>query len=137
MKPAKSFKVFGEAVDLLVDSAMSKSAAAALIQTCNPGGGPPPHRHTYEDETFTVLEGDFEFLQEGKWTPLSVGDVIFAPRGHIHTFRNAGTTVGRVLIFVSPSGLETYLQEIGPLSPATDMPKIIEISDRYGITFHP
>ncbi|WP_158945806.1 dimethylsulfonioproprionate lyase family protein [Granulicella sp. S190] len=136
MKPVTTFKVFGEDVDVLVDAAMSRDNATVLIQTMHPGGGPPPHKHTNEDETFTVLEGDFEFLQEGEWTPLRVSEVIFAPRGHIHSFRNSGTTVGRVLIFVSPGGFERYLQEIGPLSPANDMPKIIEISNRYGITFH-
>jgi mannose-6-phosphate isomerase-like protein (cupin superfamily) len=136
MKPVASFKVFGEDNDLFVNSAMSQGASAVLIQTTSPGGGPPPHMHRNEDETFTVLEGEFEFLQDGEWTLLPVGQVLFAPRGHIHTFRNSGASVGKILVYVSPAGFEKYLQEIGPLSPANDMPKILEISERYGITFH-
>jgi mannose-6-phosphate isomerase-like protein (cupin superfamily) len=136
MKPVTSFKVFGEDNDIFVNSAMSHGASSVLIQTTSPGGGPPPHKHTKEDETFTVLEGEFEFLQDGQWTSLPVGQVLFAPRGHIHTFRNSGASVGKILVFVSPGGFEEYLQEIGPLSPAADMPKILEISERYGITFH-
>ena len=40
------------------------------------------------------------------------------------------------MIVITPGGFERYLQEIGGYSPATDMPKIIEISNRYGITFY-
>jgi hypothetical protein len=32
--------------------------------------------------------------------------------------------------------LENYLEEISVYSPAADMPKILEISERYGIAFH-
>ena len=28
-----------------------------------PGGGPPPHIHHREDETFQILEGDFELTE--------------------------------------------------------------------------
>jgi hypothetical protein len=40
------------------------------------------------------------------------------------------------MVSVTPGGFENYLQEIGIYSPATDMAKIIEISNRYGITFY-
>jgi hypothetical protein len=56
-------------------------------------------------------------------------------RGSVHTFRNVGDTVGRVLIFVTPSGLEKYLEEISPLRVPEDMPRLVEISARYGIAF--
>ena len=72
----------------------------------------------------------------GEWHTLVPGEAAFAPRGSIHTFRNSGKTIGRVLIVVTPGGFEKYLEEIGAYSPATDMAKIIEISNRYGITFY-
>ncbi len=136
MKFAKSLRVFGDPVDFLVTAPMSQGTASVLIHTAEPGGGPPPHMHTKEDETFTVLEGEFELLIDGTWVKLPVGEVAFAPRGNVHSFRNSGTTTGKILTFVSPGGFENYLEEIGPLSPATDMAKILEISARYGITFH-
>ena len=65
------------------------------IQTSPPGGGPPPHRHSKEDEYFSVLEGRFELLIEGE----SKFDVKrrdrFAPRNHWHTFRNVGESDGQ------------------------------------------
>ena len=137
MPPIKTFKVFGEPVDVLVNAATSNGVSAVTIQHVPPGGGPPPHSHTHEDETFYNLEGDFEFLHEGEWHPLGVGETVFGPRGSIHTFRNAGKTIGRILVFITPAGLEDYLEEISFYSPATDMPKILEISKRFGVTFYP
>ena len=31
-----------------------------------PGGGPPPHIHHREDETFQILEGEYEWTVGGK-----------------------------------------------------------------------
>jgi hypothetical protein len=40
-----------------------------------------------------------------------------------------------MLIFVSPAGLEKYLEEISPLSVPDDMRQVLAISERYGISF--
>jgi quercetin dioxygenase-like cupin family protein len=135
MKPIKTFSVFGDPVDVLVNGEMSNGASSVIVETVVPGGGPPPHSHAKEDETFIALEGDFEFFGDGQWHPVAKGEPVFGPRGVVHTFRNAGTTWGRMLIFIAPAGLESYLEEISPYSPATDMPKILEISERFGLTF--
>ena len=136
MSSIKAFTVFGDRVGVFVDSSMSNGLSSTLVQEVHPGGGPPPHSHTKEDETFVVLDGDFELLMDGQWHPLVSGEAAYARRGSIHTFRNSGKTIGRLMIMVTPGGFEKYLQEIGGYSPAMDMPKIIEISNRYGITFH-
>jgi quercetin dioxygenase-like cupin family protein len=136
MSHLKSFIVFGERIDVLIDSAMSNGASAAIVQHVPAGGGPPPHSHAKEDETFTVLEGDFEVFRNGQWHPLAKGEVAYGQRGGVHTFRNIGTAPGQVLIFIAPAGLENYLEEISHYSPPADMPKILEISDKYGITFY-
>ncbi len=136
MSPIKTFRVFGERVDVLIDTATSNGASATVVQHVPPGGGPPPHSHKNEEETFTVLEGDFEILSEGKWSPLANGLAAYSKRGSIHTFRNTGATPGRIMVFITPGGFENYLEAISPFSPATDMPKILEISDKHGITFH-
>jgi quercetin dioxygenase-like cupin family protein len=136
MSPLKSFIVFGERIDVLIESATTNGASATIIQHVPPGGGPPPHSHAKEDETFTVLEGDFEVFRDGQWHPSAKGEAAYGPREGIHTFRNIGTTPGSVMIFITPGGLENYLEAISIYSPAVDMPKILEISEKYGITFH-
>ena len=69
-------------------------------------------------------------------TSLAKGEVAYGQRGGIHTFRNVGSIPGRVLIFITPAGFESYLEAISVYSPAADMPKILEISGQYGITLH-
>ncbi|WP_263367643.1 cupin domain-containing protein [Edaphobacter bradus] len=135
MQPIKSLNILGEKVDILVDGAMTNGASVTVIQTTRPGGGPPPHSHTREDETFTVLEGDFEILSDGQWIKAPVGEVFFAPRGGVHTFRNAGTTTGRILVFISPAGMEGFFEKISGLTTA-DLPKILEAFAEYGLSLH-
>jgi hypothetical protein len=71
----------------------------------------------------------------GEWHKLAPGESAYAPRGSVHTFRNAGATGGTLLVFVTPGGFENYLEEISVLSIPDDMPQLLAISERYGITF--
>lgn len=135
VNPPKTFQVFGEPVEVLVSGGMTGGLSATLTQTSPPGGGPPPHSHAREDETFFVLEGDYEFLQDGAWRKIEPGLAIHAPRGAVHTFRNAGASTGKMLVFVTPAGMEKYLEEISPLSMPQDVAQLMAISDRYGIAF--
>lgn len=84
-----------------------------------PGGGPPPHIHTREAESFYVLEGEFEFLAEDTWIQASPGSFVHVPKGALHTLKNAGSGVGRLLTLVVPAGLEEFFEEIG--APGTDI----------------
>ena len=106
----KKFEVLGEPVEILVDGEQSQGSMIILRQTCPPGGGPPPHRHTLEDESFTVADGEFEVFDGSAWHPLPRGEVYFSRRGSVHGFRNSGTTTGRILVSASPAGMENYLQ---------------------------
>jgi quercetin dioxygenase-like cupin family protein len=131
----KSFEVFGEPVEILTTAEMTDGKSSTMTQTSPPGGGPPPHRHTNEDETFFVLKGEYEFLYNGEWREVRQGETVHAMRGSVHTFKNVSTDSGKMLIFVTPGGFEKYLEEISPLSMPADMPQVLAISERYGISF--
>jgi quercetin dioxygenase-like cupin family protein len=135
VSPVKTFRVFGEPVEVLVPGEMTAGRSATLTQVSPPGGGPPPHSHTYEDETFFVLEGEYEFLADGQWLKAEPARAIQAMRGSVHTFRNVGAAPGKMLVFVTPSGMEKYLEEISSLSMPEDLSKLLAISERYGIAF--
>ena len=135
MAVVRSFAVFGEPVDVLVSGEMTGGLSAMMVQISPPGGGPPPHVHLNEDETFYVLEGEFELLKNGEWVKCAAGESCFAERGSMHTFRNSGKTDGKILVFATPAGLDRYLEEISVLTMPQDVAKLIEISDRYGISF--
>jgi quercetin dioxygenase-like cupin family protein len=131
----KTFKVFGEPVEVLIPGEMTGGLSTTTVQTSPPGGGPPPHSHKHEDETFYVLEGEYEFLRDGAWVKATVGEAVYSQRWSVHTFRNAGTTTGKMLVFIAPAGLERYLEELSVFSVPDDMPAILALSERYGITF--
>ena len=103
------------------------------------GGGPPPHIHHREDETFQVLEGEYEWTVGGKTFIAQKGTTIFAPRGIPHTYRYLGKTPGRLMCVITPSGFEGFFEEIGALSPQQqqDIPRVAEIAKKYGLEFPP
>jgi len=104
-----------------------------------PGDGPPPHIHHREDETFQVLEGEYEFMVGGKNIPAKPGTTLFAPRGVPHTYRYLGTTPGRLMCIITPAGFEGFFEEIGAMSPQQqqDIPRVVEIGKKYGLEFLP
>ena len=104
-----------------------------------PGGGPPPHIHRREDETFQILEGDYEFMVGGQTILAKPGTTLFAPRGVAHTYRYAGQTPGKLMCIITPSGFEGFFEEIGALSPQQqqDIPGVMAIAERYGLEFLP
>ena len=61
-----------------------------------PGGGPPPHRHDFE-EMFTVLDGEVEATFRGETVVLRVGETINVPANAPHSFTNAGSSPARLL----------------------------------------
>lgn len=135
MSSNQTFTVFGEPVEVLVSSAETHGSFCILVQTCPPGGGPPPHVHAKEDEIFTPLEGEFELFDGKQWHPLIKGQYKHTLRGQVHTFRNAGPMEGKMLVIVTPGGLDEYLKAISPLQMPQDLQRLTEISDNYGIKF--
>jgi mannose-6-phosphate isomerase-like protein (cupin superfamily) len=136
MPPVRSLKVFGSAVEITVDGAMSHGVTSVVVSTVPPGGGLPPHAHEFEDEMFMALEGDFELQQDGEWTPLPIDEPVFSPRGTTHSYRNTGKTAGRLATIYAPAGFEQWFEEVNGLSPASEMKQILNISEEYGVTIH-
>jgi quercetin dioxygenase-like cupin family protein len=104
-----------------------------------PGGGPPPHIHHREDETFQILQGDYEFTVAGKQFIATQGTTIFAPRGIPHAYRCASNTGGKLMVILTPSGFEKFFEEIGAMTPQQqqDIPRVMEIASRFGLEFLP
>jgi quercetin dioxygenase-like cupin family protein len=134
MAPVRSLKVFGNTVEITVDGAMSHGVTSVVVSTVPPGGSPPLHTHEFEDELFMALEGDFELFQDGEWTPLEVDEPVFSGRGTLHGYRNVGKSAGRLASIYTPAGFEQWFEEVNGLNPASEMKKIVEISEEYGMT---
>jgi len=77
-----------------------------------PGGGPPPHRHDFE-EMFSILEGEIEFTFRGEKVVLSAGETANIPANAPHSFRNVSGKPARLLCLCSPAGAEDFFLAIG------------------------
>ncbi|MBS1821394.1 MAG: cupin domain-containing protein [Acidobacteria bacterium] len=135
MKPVKTFNVLGETVEILVTGESTNHSFCMLVQTSPPGGGPPPHSHKFEDEIFTVVEGEFELFDGKQWNKVPPGEQVHALRNQVHTFRNCGKTPGKIHCVAIDGRLDEYLEAISPLRLPEDMARLLEISSEYGITF--
>lgn len=91
-----------------------------------PGGGPPPHRHDFE-ETFTILEGEVEATFRGKKQVVRAGDTINIPANAPHQFHNSSASAARLLCTCSPAGQEKMFLEIGvPVESRTTLPPALD-----------
>jgi quercetin dioxygenase-like cupin family protein len=87
-----------------------------------PGGGPPPHRHDFE-EMFTVLEGEVELTFRGERMVARAGETVNVPANAPHAFTNASGAPARLLCMCSPSGQEKFFLEVGdPVATRTEPP---------------
>jgi len=77
-----------------------------------PGGGPPPHRHDFE-ETFIVLEGEIELTFRGKRSTAALGQTVNIPSNAPHQFRNVSDQPVRLLCICSPAGQEEFFEQVG------------------------
>jgi mannose-6-phosphate isomerase-like protein (cupin superfamily) len=67
-----------------------------------PGGWPPLHIHSREEESFWVLEGRITFqLGEDRFVA-EVGTFLNLPVGSLHSFKNESGERARLLISVAP-----------------------------------
>jgi quercetin dioxygenase-like cupin family protein len=87
-----------------------------------PGGGPPPHRHDFE-ETFTVLDGEIEATFRGAKTTVTAGETLHIPANAPHQFVNAGGRPARLLCICSPAGQEEFFSQVAvPVATRTTPP---------------
>src|SRR6266852_5467762 len=87
-----------------------------------PGGGPPPHRHDFE-EMFTVLEGEIELTFRVAKSVARAGETVNIPANAPHFFHNSSERPARLLCICSPSGQEAFFMAIGdPVASRTAPP---------------
>jgi quercetin dioxygenase-like cupin family protein len=87
-----------------------------------PGGGPPPHRHDFE-ESFTLLEGEIEATFRGQKSVIKAGQTVSIPADAPHQFQNKSDKPVRMLCICSPAGQEEFFAQVGvPVATRTAAP---------------
>jgi quercetin dioxygenase-like cupin family protein len=94
-----------------------------------PGGGPPPHRHDFE-ESFILLEGEIEATFRGVKTVVKAGETVNIPANAPHQFQNKSEKVVRLLCLCSPAGQEEFFEQVGVrvATRTTAPPKLDEVA---------
>ncbi|MBL9158938.1 MAG: cupin domain-containing protein [Verrucomicrobiales bacterium] len=64
----KRFQALGDEVKVLISGEQTGGTFSLVEVVTPPGGGPPPHWHSREDECFHILEGRIELWQDGVWS---------------------------------------------------------------------
>jgi quercetin dioxygenase-like cupin family protein len=91
-----------------------------------PGGGPPLHRHDFE-ETFILLEGKMEATFRGQKVTIKAGDTATIPANAPHQFKNVSSEPVRLICICSPAGQEKFFLEIGvPVASRTTPPPALD-----------
>ena len=132
--------------DLYTAKAVSEDTKGAFSLweiTAAPQSGPPPHIHHHQNESYYVLEGEFEFLDNDSTFTAGAGSFVYLPKGCLHMHRNAGDTPARALVQVASAGLERFIEEVGmPVTDVSSPPpppepqeleRIVMIAQKYGI----
>lgn len=115
----------GDRINYLITGAETGGAFFMAEVSVVPGGGPPPHVHSREDECFYLQQGTLAVQVGDQALNLSAGDFVRMPRGVVHFFKNVGTDTARLLMVSTPAGLENYFAET--FFPATDIADIPEL----------
>jgi quercetin dioxygenase-like cupin family protein len=108
-----------------------------------PGGGPPAHRHTREEEGFYVIEGEVTIHVDGQRVAARAGSFVNMPVGSTHWFRNESDRPARMLVLVAPGGMEDMFRQAGtpvtdpagPIPPPSDaeLQKLLATAPEFGI----
>jgi quercetin dioxygenase-like cupin family protein len=118
--------VVGDTYTILVAGADTAGRYTLIDMHVPPGGGPPPHRHDFE-EMFTVLDGEIELTFRGVSLVATAGETINVPANAPHVFRNASERPARLLCLCSPAGQEEFFKEVGvPVAHRTEAPPALD-----------
>lgn len=101
-----------------------------------PGGGVPMHVHGNEDETFHVLEGEFEFSLADRSFKAGPGTTVFLPRDIPHAYKSTGANRNRALMMAAPAGIENMFADLAALPPGPPDPAAIVVAcARHNVKF--
>ncbi len=139
----RTLAIVGDVYRFLATGAETGGAYASFEAFVPPGGGPPPHIHSREAESFYLLEGEMTFRAGDETVTATAGTAVYLPPGLAHSFMNESVEPARMIITVTPAGLEEMFFEVGtPLAEGTttalpptheEIERLLAAAPRYGV----
>jgi quercetin dioxygenase-like cupin family protein len=108
----RHISIVGNTYTILLSGEDTDGRYCLIDMNVPPGGGPPPHRHDFE-EMFTLTEGEIEFTFRGQTSTIRAGSTINVPANAPHFFRNKSAGVARMLCMCTPAGQEEFFVLVG------------------------
>jgi quercetin dioxygenase-like cupin family protein len=139
----RTIAVVGDVYRFLVTGEDTNGKYAIWEALVPPGGGPPPHVHSREEEGFYILEGEIMFTVNDERLVARAGAFANMPVGTPHSFKNESSQPAKMLISVAPAGLEQMFFEVGvPLAEGAttalppskeEIERLLVAAPRYGV----
>jgi mannose-6-phosphate isomerase-like protein (cupin superfamily) len=104
--------VAGGVYTVLINGEQTAGRYCLIEMLVPPGGGPPPHRHDFE-EMFSILDGEIELTFRGEKVIAKSGETVNIPANAPHSFRNTSNGPARLLCVCTPPGQEDFFREVG------------------------
>jgi len=104
--------------------------------TVPPGGGSLFHVHEDTDESFYVIEGEFEIKLGTDVLKAPAGVLVYGPRGVWHSFLNTWHEPSKMLCIMAPGGIERFFSELNELTsenPPPDWDRLQALAARHRI----
>jgi len=95
---------------VLADATDTGGRYSLMEELAPKGSGPGPHKHTWSDETYYMLDGEITFLVADEIKTARKGDFVVVPRNTRHAFRVDSETA-RFLNGYTPASLEACVVE--------------------------
>lgn len=136
----------GHPTEYLAIGSETRERFALSRTTARGQGGPPPHRHDFE-EGFYLLRGSLEFLAGNRTVTVGPGEFINVGANVGHAPRNVTGEEVEVLTFVAPAGFDGFQLELGTAiadasgphsTPSPDfLKRLLEVGPKYKIDMRP
>lgn len=112
------------------------------IAECVPGDGPLPHAHFDTQESFFVLDGEWDVswgFDDAFRIPLRAFDLVGVPAGVMRAFRNTGKETARLFVIIQGqermSDTVVYAPDVGEEVRKRFGPEVVEAFRKVNITF--
>jgi|SRR6185295_1035549 len=128
----RALNVLGEHVTVLASGAAT-GGYEIFRQEGEPGQGPPPHAHDW-DESFLVVAGKVEIGIGERSVICGPGSIAHVPAGTSHWFRFE--TGGEMISVTSKLGASEFFADVDRAAPKgpLDLETTLAVAERHGLT---
>ncbi len=131
----ESFYVLGETLAPMLTNDMG--SAIEIFDTSGPaGGGPPTHRHAWE-EVYVVTKGVLDVTVNGNTMRLGPGGFAHVPANTPHSYHTVEDA--EFLTIVTRGNASKFFRQVSSevsMNPP-DIPGVVRVGDLHGIEFLP